>query len=209
MTILKYTKPILFFFFLSSRGIGQHKITVATIDASKIPKEIKYSGKIKSAITWNDRLGENFAVTSETGEFESKNADNGGRDAALYAYHYIRSKNTIEQNWKLYDYVKDCPLDIEASFLTNTLHVTDLDNDGIGEIWVMYKLACTGDVSPSEMKIIRYEGKHKAAMRGESRVKISEKEYDGGNYTFDKAFNDAPGYFREYAKKMWTKNISL
>ncbi|MFC6095555.1 M949_RS01915 family surface polysaccharide biosynthesis protein [Flavobacterium qiangtangense] len=209
MTTLKYTTPILFFFFLSSRGIGQHKITIATIDAGKIPKEIKYSGNIKSGITWNDRLGENFAVTSETGEFESKAADNGGRDAALYAYHFIRSNNTIEQNWKLYDYVKDCPLDIEASFLTNTLHVTDLDNDGIGEIWVMYKLACTGDVSPSEMKIIRYEGKHKAAMRGESRVKISETEYDGGNYTFDKAFNDAPGYFREYAKKMWTKNISL
>ena len=208
MKFLKKTKLIFFIFFCFIKVVGQNKIIITKIDGNKIPKEIKYNGKIKSAITWNDKLGENFVLTCETGEFETKNSENDGRDSEIYAYHFIQSKNIIKQNWKLYDYIKDCPVDIEASFLKNTLNVTDLNNDEIGEIWIMYKIVCHGDVSPCEMKIIMYQGKQKLAMRGENRVKVSDKEYYGGNYTFDKAFNEAPRYYRDYAKNLWNKNIN-
>lgn len=210
MKISNKTKLIFFLVFCSLKIIGQNKIIVTKIDINKIPKEIKYNGKVKHAITWNDKLGENFVLTCETGEFKTKNSqfDDDGRDSEIYAYHYICSKNVIKQNWKIYDYIKDCPVEIEASFLKNTLNVTDLNNDGIGEIWIMYKTNCHGDISPCNMKIIMYEGKQKLAMRGKNRVRVSEKEYDGGNYTFDKAFNEAPNYYRDYAKKLWNKNIN-
>ena len=208
MKISNKTKLIFFLVFCTLKIIGQNKIVVTKIDINKIPKEIKYNGKVKSAITWNDKLGKNFVLTCETGEFETKNSENDGRDSEIYAYHFILSKNIIKQNWKIYDYIKDCPVDIEASFLKNTLNITDLNNDGIGEIWIMYKIVCHGDVSPCEMKIIMYQGKQKLAMRGQNRVKVSDKEYYGGNYTFDKAFNEAPNYYKDYAKKLWNKNIN-
>ena len=208
MEFLKKTKLIFFIFFCFVKVVGQNKIIINKIDVNKIPIEIKYNGKIKSAITWNDKLGKNFVLTCETGEFETKNSENNGRDSQIYAYHFILSKNIIKQNWIIYDYIKDCPVDIEASFLKNTLYITDLNNDGIGEIWIMYKIVCHGDVSPCEMKIIMYQGKQKLAMRGQNRVKVSDKEYYGGNYTFDKAFNEAPNYYKDYAKKLWNKNIN-
>ncbi len=191
MKISNKTKLIFFSVFCSLKTIAQHKIIVTKIDINKIPKEIKYSGKVKNAIIWNDKLGENFILTCETGVFKNKNSENDGRDSEIYAYHYIRSKNIIKQNWKIYDFIKDCPVDIEASFLKNTLNVTDLNNDGIGEIWIMYKTVCHGDVSPYTMKIIMYQEKLKLVMRGENRVKVSEKEYYGGSYTFDKAFKNS------------------
>ncbi|PIF30139.1 hypothetical protein CLU81_0543 [Flavobacterium sp. 9] len=205
---MKKRKFIVFLLFCFLKVVGQQKITVMKIDVTKIPKEIKYKGKIKNAITWNDKLGENFLLTCETGVFETKNpqAEDSG-DSEIYAYHFIRYKNSIKQNWKIYDYVKDCPVDIIASFVKNTLNITDLNNDGIGEIWVMYKTGCHGDISPLPMKIIMYQGKQKLAMRGTTRVKISDTDYEGGNYTFDKTFNEAPKYYRDYAKKMWNNNM--
>lgn len=207
MKFLNKIKLICLLFFCSLKIIGQHKMVVTKIEVNKIPKEIKFSGKVKNAISWTDKLGENFVLTCETGEFKTKNAQNDSRDAEIYAYHYIRSKNGFQQNWKIYDFVKDCPVDIQASFLKNTLAVTDLNKDGIGEIWIMYKTACQGDVSPCDMKIIMYQEKIKWAMRGQNRVQISDKEFDGGKYTFDKAFTDAPNYYKDYAKKLWNNNI--
>lgn len=206
MKISNTTKLIFFLIFYTLKMIGQNKIVITKIDITKIPKEIKYNGQLKNAVTWKDKLGENFVLTCETGEFKTKNSENDGRDSEIYAYHYIRSKDVLKQNWKIYDFIKDCPLDIEASFLKNTLTITDLNKDGIGEIWIMYKTACHGDISPSEMKIIMYQDKLKSAMRGENRIKVSDKEYYGGSYTFDKAFNEAPNYYREFAKKLWNQN---
>lgn len=198
----------LFFIILASSTVsGQKKIDVINLDVNKIPIEIKYNGKIKNVISWNDKMGKNIVLTCETGEYENKNSENEGRDAELFAYHYITSDNQTTQNWKIYDYIKDCPVDIEANFIKDTLHITDLNNDGIGEIWIMYKTVCHGDVSPSNMKIIMYQGKQKFAMRGENKVKISKNESIGGNYNFDNAFNEAPKSFRNFAINLWNNNI--
>ena len=198
----------LFFIILASSTVsGQKKIDVINLDVNKIPIEIKYNGKIKNVISWNDKMGKNIVLTCETGEYENKNSENEGRDAELFAYHYITSDNQTTQNWKIYDYIKDCPVDIEANFIKDTFHITDLNNDGIGEIWIMYKTVCHGDVSPSNMKIIMYQGKQKFAMRGENKVKISKNESIGGNYNFDNAFNEAPKSFRNFAINLWNNNI--
>lgn len=207
---MKITNKVIFSFFtilLSITVLGQKKIKIINLNLNEIPTEIKYNGKIKNAISWNDKMGKNIVLTCETGEYENKNSENEGRNAEIFAYHYIISENLITQNWKIYDYIKDCPVDIEANFIKNTLNITDLNNDGIGEIWIMYKTVCHGDVSPCNMKIIMYQGKQKFAMRGENKVKISKNESIGGNYTFDKAFNEAPKSFRNFAINLWNNNI--
>jgi len=199
---------ISFTFLLPLALFAQKQIKVTPIDKSKLPAGIKFSGKLKQAIRWTDQSGDNIVVTTETGIYTNPKFkhENEGRDAELFAFHYIVS-DSIQQTWKVYDLITDCPVDLEASFIKNTLQVTDLNNDGIGEVGIMYKTVCHGDVSPCDMKIIMYEGKQKFAMRGSNKVQLGEKDFVGGEYKFDAAFAGGPAAFRDFALKLWNKNI--
>lgn len=187
---------------------GQNTINSSIADISKLPSWVKHSGKINAAVTWDDASGKHYVITSLTGEFKSSSSSSeDSRDSELYAYHYVSFKDSTSMLWRVYDFVKDCPLDIQVSFIKNTLQVTDLNNDGIAEIWVMYKLACRGDIGPCDMKVIMYQDRQKFAMRGQNKVQITEGEFYGGEYKFDKAFIEGPAVFRDFAKKLWEKNI--
>jgi hypothetical protein len=188
-------------------------LKIKPIDSTMISKNIEYEGQLKSAFTWLDANGKHILITTETGihENEKFTHENEGRDAMLFAYHYLVAADSNFLQWRVYDYITDCPVDIEASFIKNTTKVTDLDKDGIAEIWLMYKTACRGDVSPCDMKIIMYEGKQKYALRGQSKVmsEIDErgnKKYIGGEYKTDKIFNSSPSSFMKFAKEMWSAN---
>lgn len=188
--------------------LGQGKIALTHLTKSDIPKGISYKGTLKEAVRWTDESGVNLVITCETEEAVSKTAPSEDyREKYLFAHHYLLFEDSIRQTWKVTDYIKECPLDIAADFVKNTFQVTDLDKDGIAEVWMMYLLTCTGDVSPAEMKIIMYEGTQKHAMRGENKVDIGNGEFVGGDYKFDKAFNQAPGAFRDFAMKLWNANV--
>lgn len=189
--------PFIFLLFIS--GICQSQLHLKKLDKQSIP--FRYKGQIVTAVTWTDKFGEHYVVTAETGKYTNAQ---GNRNALLYAYHYLKNKQT----WRVQDGVTDCPVDLKAKFIKDAFAVTDLDNNGIAEIWLMYNVTCRGDVGPSEMKIIMYEGDKKHAMRGETKVSLSEKEvYGNGKYAFDDAFKKAPAVFRAYAQKLWAKNI--
>ena len=191
------------------------KINPIILNVSELPNDIKYEGKIVNAIKWTDNFGENIVITTETGIYESKKFkhENDGGDAEIFAYHFIVENNNAKQTWKVYDYISDCPVDIVAEYIDDTFKITDLDNNGVAEIWLMYKTVCHGDVSPSDMKIIMYEGQQKFAIRGENKVMHGidddgNEMYIGGEYKIDKAFSDGPKVFLDFAKKLWNKNIN-
>ena len=200
--------------FVSLTVFGQGQISVKQLDLTKLPKGIKYEGKIKTAVRWVDSLGDNIAILTETGIYQSKKFkhENDGSDAELFAYHYLVKGDSAFQTWRVYDFISDCPVDIEAKFIKNSFQVTDLNQDGVGEIWIMYKTVCHGDVSPCDMKIIMYQGQQKFAIRGQNKVfegtdDKGTKHYGGGDYKYEKAFADGPKEFLEFAKKLWDKNI--
>lgn len=182
------------------------QIKLTQLNKQSLPPVIRYTGKIIEAVTWKDKLGDNYVVTTETGEMDDK-ADEGSRKAALYAYHYLTSGDSLKQTWRVYDHVDECPVDLKASFVKKTFAVTDLDKNGKAEVWLMYHIVCRGDVSPAEMKVIMYEGDKKHAMRGENKVRLSPTETYGGKYTFDEAFKKATPAFRKYAEELWKKNL--
>src|SRR5690606_32482478 len=105
------------------------KIKYTKIDIAELPNSIKYEGKIKNAVRWTDKSGENIVITTETGIYESNKFEheNNGGDAELFAYHFIITNGNAKLTWKVYDFVSDCPVDIVASFIDNTFQVTDLD----------------------------------------------------------------------------------
>ena len=184
---------------------AQFKITV--LGKNSIPKSFQYKGKIVKAVNWSDTTGEHIVITTETGEIQNENLEGDYRDAALYGYHYLKQGNIWRLTWKVQDFIKECPVDIKANYIKNTFSVTDLNKNGKAEVWLMYKTVCHGDVSPSNMKIIMYENNKKYAVRGTSRVKVSDNQYEGGEYTFDESFKQGSEIFRNYALQLWKKNL--
>lgn len=187
-------------------------LTTTKIDSAQAPKALNYKGNFKDGFRWKDKTGEYVVITSETGVYINGNFshENDGSDAEVFAQCYSLENNQLV--WKVNDFVKDCMVDIEAEFKKNTLAITDLDKNGIAEVWMMYKTACKGDVSPSDLKVIMYEGKQKFAMRGETKIRTGMEDhgkpvFEGGSYTFDKAFQQGPKAFRDYAETLWNKNM--
>jgi len=200
---MKHLIVVITLLFFCTSGFSQGDLIIEGLSEEAIPSSVKFEGKFKEARRWSDSLGDNLLIISETGVYETPDKY---KNAELFAYHFILS-GTSELTWKIHDFEKECQLDIEIEFLKNTLSITDLDKNGITEIWLIYKKACRGDVSPSEMKIIMYEGTQKYALRGENKVKFSENEIYGGEYKFDHAFKGAPNKFREFALKIWNNNV--
>ena len=181
---------------LTQTCLAQFKLT--TLTKNSIPKRIQYKGNIIHAVRWTDSTGDNIVVLT-TNKTASKNHD--GTDGALYAYHFLASGNNIKQTWKVYDHINECIVDMFLDFVDKSFAVTDLNNDGYAEVWIMYKVSCQGDVSPVPMKIIMYENNKKFAVCGTTSVPGT-----GGKYTLDEAFKNGPAAFRTYADKLWKEH---
>ena len=196
---------LLLFLILTQACFAQFKLT--KLDKNAVPKNIQYTGNFVQAVRWTDNPGDNIVILTLTGKTQRKNApDDGYSDGALYVYHYLVSSDSTTRTWRIYDYVKECPVDMFLNFVDKTFTVTDLNKDGKAEVWVMYKVSCQGDVSPVPMKIIMYQDNKKFSVRGTTRVKVSATDYMGGAYSFDEAFKNAPAEFRQYAAKLWKQH---
>lgn len=188
--------------FICISSYGQIRLT--KLDSSDLPRNIKYIGHIINAGKWTDMLGLNYVITTETGRIQSKTVNEDGyNDASLYVYHYIIKDDSLKLVSRIYDFNNECPVDLELYFIDKTFAVTDLDKNGIAEVWTMYKNACHGDVSPVPTKIIMYEGYKKYSLRGESKVKISARKFMGGSFTLDANFKNGNIAFRQYAEELW------
>ncbi|SFE79414.1 M949_RS01915 family surface polysaccharide biosynthesis protein [Thermoflexibacter ruber] len=163
-----------------------------------------YKGKVVKSLSWTDKNGDNMLVLTEIAPFlsQKRKGEDDYYDAELYAYLYVKKGGTYQLLWKVTDFVRQCILDITTTFLTDALSVTDLDGNGIAETWLMYRLACRGDVSPSTMKLIMYEGDKKYAVRGTCKIVMGDESY-GGEMNMDANFKNGLQVFREYAQKKW------
>ncbi len=199
----KYLFIVLLFFCFNSFG----QISVIKIDQLKLPKQLKYVGKIKNCVKWSDKLGVNYVLTTETGIYPSKNQEGEDfRNANLYVYHYLMKDDNSKLLWTIHDFSKDCSFDLYVRFINKAFNITDLDKNGIAEVWVMYENQCTSDVSPAPTKIIMYENTKKYAMRGFNMVKVSQSKYMGGKYTLDDSFKNGLSLFKQFAVKLWNEN---
>ena len=79
--------------------------------------------------------------------------------------------------------------------------MTDLDQNGVGELTFGYRSACRSDMSPADMKVLVLEGSKKYILRGKTSLP-SDKPADN-DFTPD--FKGAPDKFLEHATKVWKK----
>ncbi len=183
------------------------QIVTKSISTQTLPKSISVKGELTEAFQFADQTTSYYIILSKDGPKPSKNTDNeDNKDASLFAHCYSANNGTIALLWKVQDFVKTCPFDIECRFAPNSFSVTDLNNNGEAEIWLVYSFACRSDVSPADMKIIMYEGKNKFAMRGTTKTEIEKGKFEGGNYTFDKALEACSKEIKDFARVLWDKH---
>ena len=194
---------------LSWAQLRTEKLTKAAL-----PKAFKYKGTLVDGLTWTDSAGKHFVVLAETGPFVGKNqksdwtdCEGDCEDAEVYAYHYVKAKDSSFLLWQLTDFVRTCPFDVVAEFSKESLSVTDFDRDGRAEVWFVYKTTCTSDVSPKNMKLFMYEEKNKYAIRGTSKVTAGPEGPIGGELQPDAAFKSGPPIFRTFATRLWNKHV--
>jgi hypothetical protein len=182
---------------------GAIKVTSSKLDITQIPKSIKFKGGIDTAVTYTDNDGKHIVITSEDDDISEDRRLTG---VYLYAYCYQLNADKWQLKWQMRDLVNECDFDTAGDYLPGTFAITDLNRDGRAEVWLMYRLACRSDVSPSDMKIIMHEGSKKYAARGGSRVKVNATDYYGGDYKLDNNFKTGPEQFKQHAQQLWNKN---
>jgi hypothetical protein len=202
---------ILFILFIGTSSHPQQKTNVHFLDSAFLRDKIK--GNIKQTLRWTDRLGDNYLVLTETDAqitppaISNKNihCKEGCTNKEIYAYHFINRDSLL---WKLTDFVNACSFDNILEYRNGATKITDLDKNGLAEIWIMYSMTCTSDVSPRSLKLILYQGNKKYAIRGTSQPspKTEDVKY-GGKYVPDKEFQTLPQSFKDFAKKLWDKYL--
>ncbi len=184
------------------------EVEMLEFNKNDLPSDIKYTGSIVTGKRWKDRNGENILILTKT-KVKQKKAKQPDfeeyiNEAELFGYHYTGSGNSFSLLWKINDFVNDCPFDLTLDFISGSLSITDLNDNGIAESTFLYKMACRGDVSPSTLKLMMHEGESKYALRGDMLVTVNGFN-EGGKYKVDKSFDSAPSSFLEYAKSQWNE----
>lgn len=197
------------------------------LTVSQIPVEMKIKGNFVSAVSYSDSIGINYIIQTETKLFTPKSAieaakkyeliNVGGRIdtirnieadyriKGLNVYHYFQKGDSVSLLWKHLDKITDCSYkNIKAEYLTKPL-VTDLDNNGKCEVWLLYQLGCreSEDVGLG-MKLVMYKGKDSYVVRGIRQTKLAkESAKSDSTVKADDSFKELPQAMRDYSFNLW------
>jgi hypothetical protein len=194
----------------------QNSIRILPFDKTKLPMGIMFKGKMIEGIRWTDKSGEHIVMETQVDPYENKKVkltkeeieeDGYPLNADIYIYNFVIIKNKCQQIWMVHDCVHDCSgSSAVASFVKNALQVTDLNHNGIAEVWAIYKIQCMQDAAPMEMKLVMHEGQQIYRMAGEDEYIDDAGNHQGGTYEFKTLFKNAPDEFTGFAIKLWEKN---
>lgn len=174
---------------------------------SEIPSDCVFEGDEIDAYSWVDENGLNYFIRT-IGELTTVAGEDDLSDPVstqyLFAYHYTKENSKAEAKLlkETTDFIKDCEFDVLVSHEFDALTLTDIDDNGIGEITFIYRTACTSDVSPSTQKLIMLQNGDKFPLRGETKVMEV-----GGEFTVGEEFSNAPAGFQEHAEQLWSEHL--
>lgn len=182
---------------------GETPVPMLEFKPGMINKKL-YKGQIKEGKRWKDKRGENIVILTQTGVYWADVYD-ATRGAKLYAYHFIKTgDSTIKEIWKISEVIDECAFDVRCDFFSNSLTVTDLDNDGLAEVAFVFAKGCKSGSGPDEKKLVFYEGKDLYLIKGTTTV-VKGTQKLGGDKEVEKKFEEAPDAFLEFANKQWNK----
>ncbi len=203
-----FMKITIIFSLLALLYTGANAQQVTHLKKAAVPAAMKYHGPFTDAIRYQDKEGTHVVIITQDVTAQPADDDESVYTGILHAWSYLQSGNSVQLSWQLNDNAGPCGGDVDVKFRPGSLSVTDLDHNGLAEVWLVYRVSCHGFQTPSPMKVIMHEGAQKYAMRGTTKLKlkVTPVQYKGGDYVFDEVFNAAPQTFRDYAKGLWVKN---
>jgi hypothetical protein len=163
-----------------------------------------------SGYHWKDKRGDNNVILSQTKPFEKV-------EGSPMRYVEIRAVNLKslatekrEIIWEYKDSQEKCHEvnNLIARFIRGSFTVTDLNNNGVCEVWFMYKMSCRTDISPARLKLVMHEGEKESVITGHTRVGRKDAQYLGGDHELDANFNAAEQRFADYGLELWEKFIT-
>ena len=158
-------------------------------------KEVVW-GDVVDGFRWNDKKGENVLLRSTVSDTKTNSTH-------LYIYHFLKSENEFKQVRKLTDYVKNCDLDMFSIHNIESIELTDIDKDTIGEVSFSYTndCSCLEDSLAITTKLMLLTKEEKYAIRGSYYLnkKAAFLEYEvGGNLK-------KKDIYRRFLIKKWKK----
>ena len=135
-------------------------LSLALSSASPLAASWLVKGKVLSSHPVKDSLGTGHVVLTR----QVTNALDA-QTQIIRAYRFNEGDGGPVKVWQMNDGVEDCALDKLASFSGWSPAVTDLDGNGLAEIWTSHVLMCRGDVGSADLTIVMHEGRQRHAMR--------------------------------------------
>lgn len=169
-------------------------------DPIGIRDKIDVWGNIQDAYSWIDKNGLNIFIRSKL------NVEKG---RYLYVYHFLEKEDNYIQVRKITDFVTNCDFEINAKHQLESIELTDINRDTIGEISFIYSVDCISDVSPATTKLILLNQGKKYAVRGVSKICINEESNQlmGGSYELGNELNAEP-VIRRFMEKKWERFVN-
>ncbi len=210
----RFTCFIMILIISSSFSFAKTKLNVEKIGKDEL-FYVKYEGEYLYGVKWDDKNGFNFAVFTRDMEFTHMNTNDdelfiGSWQGFIKAYHFAGKniKNLklvrIVQDWNQ-EPCGDPPFGLNICFNKESISVTDVDNNGYGELTFMYYILCASELTPVTTKLMVLEDGKKYAIRGKTGI----KEYNMPEVkNIDASFNKAAKKLKEYASKHWDKYIN-
>lgn len=203
-------------------------LTLIKICNSQIPDNIKLPPNVANSYKWKDALGDNYLIlTNQKKDTSIENRIFGSKWKTGYieAYHFLANGS----NKRLVKYIKDNIVPCDGSyvneFIENSIMITDLNKDDIGEITFQYKYACRSDPTPAEKTLIYMEngiisrlngymmntminGKIRKDMNFEIHKKSNpELDLHIGYYMDEKDFDSKSNSVKTHVRNQWNKHI--
>ncbi len=192
------------------KGAASGSFVEQTFSRSDIRGLSGIEGDLYSGRRWNDANGENIVVfswfyTSQDTEVNTSKSKIGDT-LHLRAYHFLRSKNA---HWQLICRVADhevCDRDwtLYGGFIPESIAVTDLDDNNIGEVSFVYIKACITGISPFRMKAMMLEDSVKYIAEGTTIIDYGYGEVAGKKeVTYNSALKETHQEFRSHFNQLW------
>ncbi len=181
-------KKLLIFLIIPLLNFGQ--IRYSKPNYSDVPLAQNHKN-VLDIYTWYDVLGKNTLI------FTAKEGCGDGYDYCdLRAYHYTGNGNLL---WDIKDYAPN-----NTDITLKKTEITDLDEDGIAEISILYTLGYSG----GGVKLIMHEKGKKYAIRGERWNRRGDDCAYSYNMYGKNSFESAKSSFKSYARGLFLKEIS-
>lgn len=203
-------------------------LTLLKTKISEIPVNIKIPTNVVYNFKWKDDLGDNYLIlTNQKKDTSIQKTMYGGkwRTGYIEVFHFLADGTSIQLLKYLKENTEPCDGSYVNNFIDNSIMLTDLNKDGIGEVTLQYMYACRSDPSPAKKTLIFMEngaisrlngymmnkminGKIRKEMNFEIHNK-SNQELDLyiGYYRDERDFDSKSNSIKTHIRNQWNTHI--